>query len=147
MKNLFFVLLIITCPAFAQDAAKKVMEQRARELHRVLTVANKEQWKKFIRENYTQALIDKPMRAVVDDGEGKTEETDKDQKDMVEGKAGMFQMLHNDFGDGKIISLKPNADKLVMVIQNGDGLRGTFTLTFETAEPFRIAGIGIDAGM
>ena len=48
--------------AFAQESMEKVMEKRAREMHRVLGLSRKDEWKKFVKENYSQSLIDKPMR-------------------------------------------------------------------------------------
>ncbi len=59
MKSIYilFVFLILNQAAFAQESA--TMEKRAREMHRVIGLDDKQQWIKFIKENYTQALIDK----------------------------------------------------------------------------------------
>jgi hypothetical protein len=125
------------------------MEKRARELQRVINLNDKQAWIKFIKENYTQALIDKQMTAKVqtNDGDGvsNTKEELKDA-DKIEAKAKMFARLHEDFSGSKIISIKPEGDRLEMVLNNGDGLTGTFKLRFEKAKPYLIDGIGIEAG-
>ncbi len=77
--------------AFAQE----VMEKRAREMHRVLGLSRKDEWKKFVKENYSQSLIDKPMRAQI--AEGKTNITEGKAADNLEGKAMMVGRLHEDF--------------------------------------------------
>ncbi len=135
--------------SFAQESMEKVMEKRAKEMHRVMSLTDKEQWKKFIKENYTQALIDKPMQAKVQTSEnGKTSSNTSEPKaaDNLEAKAGMFQRLHNDFGGSKIISLKPIGEKMEMVLKNDMGMIGTFNLKFDKVSPYKIDGLGIEVG-
>jgi hypothetical protein len=146
--TLLLVVFAISLASYAQDSMEKVMEKRAREMHRVLQESDKEQWKKFIKENYTQALIDKPMRAQVstsDNGE-KSSTTKTESGDKLEAKAGMFRMLHNDFGDSDIVSIKPAGEKLDMVLKSKDGMRGTFSFKFEPKSPYLIDAIGIEVG-
>jgi len=127
----------------AQETMQQAMEKRAREMHRVICLSDKEQWKKFISENYTQALIDKPMKSQVSksDDAGTTAEK-KEIPSNLEGKVNMFQRLHDDFGDSKISSVKPSGDKLEMVLTNGD-MSGTFNLKFAATKPYLIDGVGI----
>jgi hypothetical protein len=68
--QLSIVVLFIFSQALAQEIS--VMEKRARELHRVINLNDKSAWIKFIKENYTEALIDKRMTAKVqtNDGDG-----------------------------------------------------------------------------
>lgn len=144
---LIFTILGVT--TFAQESLEKVMEKRAREMHRVIGLTDKEQWKKFVKENYTQTLIDKPMQAKVQTSEnGKTSSSTSETKaaDNLEAKASMFQRLHNDFGGSKILSLKPTGEKMEMVLKNDMGMMGTFTLKFEKASPYKIDGLGIEVG-
>lgn len=136
---------------FSQTLAQEVtiMEKRARELHRVINLNDKQTWIKFIQENYTQALIDRPMAAKVQTNDGGSVTRAKEElkdADKIEAKAKMFARLHEDFSGSKIVSIKPEGDKLEMVLHNGDGLTGTFTLRFEKAKPYLIDGIGIEAG-
>jgi hypothetical protein len=63
LTTLLLLLTVLTSGVLAQTA--DVMEKRAREMHKAILSSDKEQWKKFINENYSQALIDKPMRAAV----------------------------------------------------------------------------------
>ena len=147
------VLLIFNCillTSFAQESMEKVMEKRAKEMHRVIGLTDKEQWKKFVKENYTQALIDKPMKARIESSENgvasaaSTPETKA--VDNLEAKAGMFQRLHGDFGNSKIISITPTGEKMAMVLKNEMGLTGTFNLKFDKASPYKIDGLGIEVG-
>lgn len=145
-KVLLIVLIAIGYAAHAQDTMEKVMEKRARELHRVICLDDPAQWKKFIRENYTEALINKPMKAQVQGGDGSASASPAtNESDPVEGKAKMFKMLHNDFGGSKIASINVAAEKLTMVL-SGNGINGTFSLKFDKGKPYLIDGIGIEVG-
>ena len=96
-------------------------------MHRVIGLSDKEQWKKFMKENYTAALIDKPMVATIQTSEDDNAETSTQVSSAsnLEEKAKMFQQLHQDFGDSKILSIKPDeAEKLEMILQNQAGLKG-----------------------
>jgi len=145
MKQLFtLVALVVTITANGQNSMETVMEARAREMFRVITLNDPEVWKKFIRENYTKALIEKPMQARRDTGSGGGG-SGTSQPGTVEGKAKMYEMLHNDFGAGKVTSLTFAGQEAKMVITAYD-LRGTFTLKFAKEKPWLIDGIGVEAG-
>lgn len=147
MKRIFTVLAIslISISLKAQETMQQVMEKRAREMHRVICLSDKEQWRKFIKENYTQALIDKPMKAQVSksDDSGTASEK-KEIGSNLEAKVGMFERMHNDFGGSKISSIKTDADKVVMTLANAE-LSGVFTLKFTAAKPYLIDGVGVQA--
>jgi hypothetical protein len=131
----------------AQDISE--MEKRAREMHRVIGLDDKQQWIKFIKENYTQALINKQQTMKVQSNENGNVSTSKEEmkeEDKLEAKAKMFARLHEDFGGSKIISIKSKDENLEMVLNNGEGLIGTFKLRFEKTKPYLIDGIGIEAG-
>lgn len=150
MKNVLFLIFVsIAFIGTAQGSAEKIMESRARELHRVLGLSSKEDYKKFMRDNYTKALLDKPvkMNKQVSDSEGGNESSKSEGMDNVEAKAQMYTQLHQDFGGSKLTSLKLTDNKIVMVLKNGEGLTGTFTLTFEKAKPYLIETISIQAEM
>lgn len=145
MKKISILLLfsLIVFGAKAQETMQQGIEKRAREMHRVICLSDKEQWKKFITENYTQALIDKPMRSQVSKNQGS--ETTAEKKEIpgnLEEKVNLYQRLHNDFGGSKISSIKPNGEKLEMVLSGSD-LSGTFNLTFSTTKPYLIDGVGV----
>ncbi|MDD1444507.1 hypothetical protein MEO93_30055 [Dolichospermum sp. ST_sed3] len=150
--NKLFPLLVFSSfvlTSFAQESMEKVMEKRAREMHRVIGLTDKDQWKKFVQENYTQALINKPMQARIQTSEdGYTSASSAETKavDILEAKASMFQQLHNDFGNSKIISLNPMGEKMDMVLRNNMGMTGTFTLKFDKASPYKIDGLGVEVG-
>ena len=147
MKKVLTLLAVslIMFSVKAQETMSQVMEKRAKEMHRVICLSDKEQWKKFIKENYTQALIDKPMKAKVSksDDAGTTVEK-KEADNNLDGKVNMFQRLHDDFGNSKIISIKPNGDKLEMVLGGAD-LSGTFNLKFTATKPYLIEDVRIQA--
>jgi hypothetical protein len=148
---LLIVIFITWLPSFAQESMETIMGKRAKEMIRVIDLTDKEQYKKFIKENYSEAFINKPMKATVETSESdgtSTSGTENETSEAanIEGKAGMFGRLHDDFGDSKVISTKITADKLVMVVEGGSGIRGTFTLKFSTAQPYLIDGLGIEVG-
>lgn len=143
-------MLLQVAVATAQETPEKIMEERTRELYRVITVADKAQWKKFVQENYTQALIDKPSRfsvQVSDDGTsstGSSQEITADTK--LEAKAKVFSQLHDDFGDSVLSSIKIENQTGQMILKSPSGLSGTFKLTFEKSKPYKIDGLSIEAG-
>ena len=148
MKRLILIIVFsgLCSPLLAQEIG--VMEKRAREMHRVIGLSDKEQWKKFMKENYTQTLIDKPMRAVSETSDnGATSSSSANQPkaaDNLEAKAAMFQRLHEDFGKSKILSITSSDGKVEMVVKNEDGLSGTFILKFDKNKPYLIDGLGIE---
>lgn len=137
--------LLLTLPLLAQDAPATVMEKRAREMARVISVNDPAVWKKFIQENYTQALIDKPMRAKVE-GNGSAASTADSESTNLDSKAKFFERLHSDFGDHDLVSITTKDQQVEMVLLSAQGLRGTFKLTFEKTKPYLISGLGIEAG-
>ncbi len=148
MNNILLLILIFAASGVAhtQDSKDVIMEKRAREMHRVLCANDPAQWKKFIQENYSQALIDKPMRATVQsDDSGTTTNSETKSDNNLEEKTKIFQRLHDDFGHSKIISVKTTGDNLEMVLLD-TGLKGTFKLKFDSEKPHLISGLGIEAG-
>jgi len=142
MKFLALVFTCISLSAFSQDAS--IMEKKARELHRVIGLDDKAQWTKFVKENYTAALIAKPINGKVNANGTETSlsEATKASND-VEAKANLLGRLHQDFGDSKIVSIKPVEDKLDMVLSTDSGLMGTFSLKFDKNN--LIDGFGVRA--
>lgn len=151
MKTLFsvIILLAITFHSRAQESMATVMEKRAREMHRVINLNDKQEWIRFIKENYTQTLIDKQQTMKVQSSENGNTTTSKEEikeADKLEAKAKMFARLHQDFSGSKITSIKSKDENLEMVLNNGDGLTGTFKLRFDKNKPYLIDGLGIEAG-
>lgn len=150
MKNNVLLLLFsfIVLNSWAQNS-EKIMEDRAKELHRVLGLTDKEDYKKFMRENYTQTLLNKPvkMSKQISDSDGGNESSKSEGMDNLDAKAQMYTQLHQDFGASKLTSLNRTDNKIVMVLKNGDGLTGTFTLIFLKNKPYLIDTIGIQAEM
>ena len=150
MKNILSLLLLASLAGnlFAQESAEKIMEKRAREMHRVITLNDKEQWKKFISENYSQTLIDKPMTASVQTEENRTVVSSSTSEpkgaDNIEKKAMMFSQLHNDFGDSKILSLKIENETAKMLLESTTGTSGTIMLRFSKTKPYLIDGLGVE---
>jgi hypothetical protein len=138
---LFFHVMV------AQDSMEKKMVERAREMHRVIGVSDNEVWKGFITENYSKALVERPMTSKVEtNGNGAEKSSDNPgPKNGVDEKAKMFQQLHNDFGDSKLLSIKRDGQSVEMILENKAGLKGIFKLRFENKSPYLIDGIGIEA--
>ena len=144
MRKIFLLLVIVFfCKNGFSQELQQTMEKRAREFHRVIGLTDKDQWKKFIQENYTKALIEKPMKAkMVKQGEEGSSSESKEIKGTVEDKVNMFQRLHDDFGGSKIVSIKPNGENLEMELSAGD-LSGVFKFKFDKNKPYLIDGLGV----
>ncbi len=139
---LFGTIILISINGLTQTL-EQTMEKRAREFHRVIGLTDREQWKKFIQDNYTKALIEKPMKAkTVKEGEEGNSSESKEIKGTIEDKVKMFERLHNDFGASKIVSVKPSSEGLEMELSNGD-LSGTFKFKFDKNKPYLIDGLGV----
>ena len=150
MKYLFSILILnaLSFQVSAQQSMEKIMESRAREMVRLIALDDKGQRKKFIKENFTEAFINKNIKAKVeetDSNDGTTVSEETSDANNLEAKATMFARLHGDFGNGKITSLKTTSDKVEMVVTAAQ-LKGTFRLKFETKKPYLIDGLGIEAG-
>jgi hypothetical protein len=151
MKSLFTFLMFfcLSISSIAQESMATVMEKRAREMYRVINLSDKQEWITFIKENYTQALIDKQQTMKVhgnENGQVTSTTMEMNEADKLEGKAKMFARLHEDFNGSKIVSIKSKEENLEMVLDNGDGLIGTFKLKFVKNTPYLIEALGIQAG-
>lgn len=145
MKKVILLLAIVTSFQSYSQNLEKEMEKKAREFHRVIGLSDKDQWKKFIQENYAKSLIDKPMKQKVSrQGDEVNLSETTDTKGTLEDKVQMFERLHDDFGDSKIVSIKTAGENLDMVLDGGN-LLGTFKFKFDTNRPYLITGLGINA--
>ena len=147
MKNLFLICCCFAIvSAFAQDSKQATMEKRARDLHRIMGLNDKEQWKKFMKENYTKSLLERPVKSSVKTTEKETASSTNTAStaDNLEEKLKNFERLHNDFGKSKIVSLKPVNDKIEMILENTSGNKGNFSITFENSKPYLIDGIRVE---
>ena len=152
MRKLILIAsaVFVSLGSFAQSM-ESAMEKRAKEMVHVIGLTDQEQYKKFVKENYSEAFINKPMKARVETSENDGTSTSGSKNETteaanIEGKAGMFGRLHEDFGDSKVISSKITGEKLVMVVEGSNGMRGTFTLKFATTKPYLIDGLGVEVG-
>lgn len=146
MKHLFASLLVlISVSAFCQSDNSKILEQRAKDFHQTISKNDKDGWLKYMKENFTTALIERPMRAQVatseNDGANATATTSETN---VEAKLTMFQRLHEDFGKSKIASVKVSNNKVVMILNTGAGMKGVFSLEAEAHSPWLIDKLGIE---
>ena len=139
--NAFSVLMVTSglfLAAFAQESTEKVMEKRALEMHRVLGLSSKDAWKKFVKENYSQAFIDKQCEHKW----RKEKPTPRKGKPLITWRA--RQWSSNDcmknFGSSKIVSIKSEGEILKMILENEQGLSGTFQLKFDKARPYLVGG-------
>jgi hypothetical protein len=146
MKNPLLVICVFAViGVFAQDKKQTTMEKRERELHRVIGVNDKELWKKFMRENYSKAMLEKPVKSNVETTEKEsTNSTTTEPADNLEEKSKVFERLHGNFGNSKIVSLKTVNERIEMILENESGLKGDFTITFENQPPFLINRIAVE---
>jgi hypothetical protein len=142
MFSLFFVF-----DAQAQDK-KAIIENRCKEMVRVITLGEKDQWRKFIKENYTEAWINKKMRAQIQGGpDGGAQTTTSDELANLEAKVGLFQRLHDDMGKGTITNLKIDGDNADVQVKGETGLDLTLALKFIPDAPHLIDGLSVQAMM
>ena len=122
------------------------MEKRAHELHRVIGLNDREQWKNFMKENYTKSLLERPVKSSVKTTEKETASSTNatSTADKLEEKLKIFERLHNDFGKSKIVSLKPVSEKIEMILENTSGNKGNFSIAFENSKPYLIDGIRVE---
>src|SRR5688572_22999376 len=146
IKNLLLLICVFAfVGAFTQDKKQTIMENRARELHRVIGVNDKELWKKFMRENYSKAMLEKPVKSNIEkDEKESTTSATTESPDQLEEKAKVFERLHGNFGSSKIVSIKNVKERIEMILENESGRRGDFTLTFEDQSPFLINRIAVE---
>src|SRR5688500_3875787 len=105
MKRLpILILVLVATNAVCQS--DKVLEKRAKDFHQAISKNDKDAWRKFMNENFTTDLIERPMRAQVstseNDGTNANDNTTKRSDANLEAKLSMFQQLHEDFGKSKI---------------------------------------------
>lgn len=146
MKNLLLICCcLVLVNVYAQDTKQARMEKRARELHRVMGLNDKAQWRKFMTENYTKSMLERPVRsasATKDNGSSSAAKTTT-TADSIEEKLKIFESLHNEFKDSRILSLKPLDETIEMVIANASTGKANFSITFENKQPYLIDGIRI----
>ena len=150
MKLTVWLFFLITASNLsAQKSPQEIMEDRARHLHRAINSSEQAAWTNFVRENYSQAFIDKaPSRKVVVNGEEQSSSNAADSgKNKVETKTELLAMLHHDFGGSQILSLKYKDFVVDMVLLSSDGLKGSFKLTFQKQAPYLIDNMGVEASM
>jgi hypothetical protein len=150
MKNVVTLLFVVSCfvRSQAQSSMKEIMEQRAREMYRVIGLSDKAQWKTFVKENYSEALIDKPMVAKIQtDENGQSTGSEVKTANNLEAKAAMFERLHNDFGESKIVSLKSGDANLEMILRSSDGNSAKFNFNFQKETPYLISSFSVEAGI
>ncbi len=139
MKNILVSILLLSLAvvASAQDEMKKKMESRAEEMIRVIGLSDEQAYRKFIRENYSEEFINKPMRMQIQGGE-QPANTNEKKGGPIEDKVKMYSRFHEDIGTGKIISKKINGETLEMNVSGSTGTVLTITLTYLKSSPYLI---------
>lgn len=145
--NIAIFSLLTVFAAQAQDK-KTIIENRCKELVRVLNLSEKDQWRKFIKENYTEAWINKKMRLQVQGGpDGGAQTNTTDDSVNLEAKVGLFQRFHDDLGKGTITDLKIDGDNADVQVKGETGLNLTLALKFLPDAPHLIDGLSVQAMM
>jgi hypothetical protein len=139
--------LFVVLAAKAQDK-KTIIENRCKELVRVINLTDKDQWRKFITENCTQAWINKKMRLQVQGGpDGSAPANTSNEATELESKVGLFQRFHDDLVKGTITNIKIDGDNADVQVKGETGLDLSFALKFTPAAPHLIDGLGVQAMM
>src|SRR5678810_565574 len=111
MKQHIILLLIVLATSSYAQSRDEIIAGRAREFYRVMCQKDREVWKKFVTENYTKALQERQMQQKVSTPEGTT--TSQDKTAAIEGKVKMLERLNQDFGSGKLVSVKALGEEAV----------------------------------
>jgi hypothetical protein len=151
MKNILTVfILLVSLSGFSQSDKSKVLDQRARNFHKAITTNDKAEWKKYMLENFTQALIERPMRAkvVTSEADNASATSSTTSETQTEEKLTMFARLHEDFGKGKINGVTTEDNSVRMTITTDGGMTGVFRFDAEPKSPWLIdkLSIQVEAG-
>jgi hypothetical protein len=138
--TLIAAILFASFTTLAQDATHK-MESRAKELIAVLSKSDKEAYRKYIKANYTDALINKKMKMNIQGGDAIAAKSD--DSDAVQDKVNMYTRFHEDLGEAKITSMKQTGEKLTVEAEGSTGANLSFVLTFQKEEPYLIDGFSV----
>ena len=145
MKTLVSLLLcFLTFVASGQSQNAKILEQRAKDFHKAISRNDKTVWRDYMQENFTTALIERPMRAQVATAEsdGNSSNASKSTS-KIDVKLAMFEQLHNDFGNSKLGSLKVTGNKIEMTLNSSNGMKGVFSFEAESSTPWKIDKMGV----
>jgi hypothetical protein len=143
MRLPLFIVIFVATLANAQTR-EEIATARVREFHRVISQDDPAVWKEFILANYTKALIEKQVKQQVSTDAGKS--TTVSQGEALDAKVKMLSRLHDDFGGGKILSLKPAGDDVEMVASSPHDMQGKFKFKFDKASPYLIDGLTVAVG-
>ena len=144
MKQMITILLVaIFASASGQQSNVKILEQRAKDFHNAISKNDKEVWRAFMKSNFTQTLIDRPMRAQISTSENDGTSSSTNSETRVDEKLGMFQQLHDDFGTATINSITVTGNTVKMVVTAGR-MKGIFSLDAESKSPWLIDKMGIE---
>jgi hypothetical protein len=150
MKKVVAIAVFSLFVVFATQAQDKktIIENRCKELVRVINLTDKDHWRKFITENCTEAWINKKMRLQVEGGpDGGAQTNTTDDAVNMEAKVGLFQRLHDDMGKGTITNLKIDGDNADVQVKGETGLNLTLALKFISEAPHLIDGLSVQAMM
>jgi len=148
MKTTLLLLVsLISFSSFSQHASEKTLESRAREMFRVIQLSDKAAWKKFVKENYSQALIDRPMRQRREQNEAVDEKvnTATTPEAKIEEKAMMFERLHEDFATSKLDGIKVTGQTCEMTLNAPSGTVAVISLKCSPEKPYLLTGFGVEA--
>jgi len=96
-----------------------------------------------MKDNYSQAFLERPVKSKVQTSDGDQSKSSESSATSLDEKARLFQRLHNDFGDSKIVTLKPTGESVEMILENTAGLKANFNVQFEAKKPYLIDGLRI----
>lgn len=146
MKTILTLLVYYLAADLPMDQTREeIVVNRTKEFHRVVCQSDPGVWKKFVIENYSKEFQERQMKRQVAGPDGSTTVTD-DKSDPIEAKVKMLGRLHDDFGMGKLTSLKANGNDVDLVITSSQGMTGRFILKFTAAAPYLIDGMKVEVG-
>ncbi|NNE76040.1 MAG: hypothetical protein HKN31_03105 [Pricia sp.] len=120
-----FFSIVTATPTFSQSD-EIVLKQRANAMHEALKSSDENDWKVYIKANYSKKMIEK-----------------YDMSRHIE----MFERLHKDFSDSQISSLEVKNDKVLMEIErNNDKHLVTFDISYDATDDYKFNGFSIEAG-
>lgn len=141
--SIVWLMFIVIALANAQSAKERTMENRSRELVRILGLASEEDWQKFIVENCSGTLISRQLKIIEPTEESASTIVGASDEGNVESKVAILAKLHTDVGKGTITCIDQNEDRVDVMVRGETGVTVFLVLQFLRESPYLIDAMSV----